>query len=67
MIFKTRLLSSLQHRLDETAALEDYIPDEVYFTDTAPPEEPFTMAGLYEVIPGVECEPIRIDSWQPPR
>ena len=52
---------SLQERLDETRILEDAIPDEIVWTETAQLEEPFAMSGLFEVIPGASIGPIRIE------
>ena len=60
MIFRQPVRNELQERLDQTRELEDVIPDQAGEDDEQPP---FRMTGLYELIPGTEMSPMRIDSW----
>jgi hypothetical protein len=60
MIFPIKAKSQLQERLDQTRDLEDVVPDQAANEDD---ESPFQMTGLYEIIPGADPSPMRIDSW----
>jgi hypothetical protein len=58
-MFQPRQRTQLQERLDETRELEDVVADQAATDD----ESGFQMTGLYEVIPGTDPSPLRIDSW----
>jgi hypothetical protein len=57
MFSQPKVRSELQDRLDETRELEDFVPDQA----PADEETPFQMTGLYEIIPGADPAPLRID------
>jgi hypothetical protein len=61
MILQPNVRPQLQQRLDETRELEDVIPDQA--TDAHDESPSFQMSGLYEIIPGSDTSPLRIDSW----
>jgi hypothetical protein len=59
MLFQPKVRNEIQDRLDQTRDLEDVVPDQA----TEGQEEcPFQMTGLYEVIPGIDLAPLRLDS-----
>jgi hypothetical protein len=58
MSLQPKVRNELQDRLDETRELEDAVPDQA----PADEESPFYMTGLYEIIPGADPSPLRIDS-----
>lgn len=60
MILTPVARNELQDRLDETRLLEDAIPDDDVAAELLE-QRPFVMSGLYEIIPGAQTAPLRID------